>query len=151
MNIDYETLFKNIENNNLLNGVFFLTYLVGSRHVLKSVPKSIKNIFDMFLIRIFVIFSAIFVATKNVKHSLILSILYIVIIDFLTNPKSKLCLVDCKIEKERKESLTAIANNQTIIQSQQPGPQQQQIQTQLPPLQMDMQHSTFDGESFSNY
>lgn len=49
-----------------------------------------------------------------------------------------LCLIDCKPEKTKQEPIESGINNQTIIQQQQMAPQQQQIQTKLPPLQMDM-------------
>ena len=162
MDIDYETIFKNIEDNNLSHGIFFLIYLIGSKYVFRSVPKTIKSLFEMFLVRVIVIFSAAFVATKNVRNALILSSAFIVIFEFTFNPKSMLCLVGCKPQK-KSDNVDAGINNQTVIQQQQPGPQQQQIQTQLqpghqlPPLQMDMNPSmnpgpmAFGVENFSNY
>lgn len=158
MDINFEEIFKNIEEQNLLHGVFFLTYLIGSKYVFKSVPKSIKGLFETFLIRIFVIFSAAFVATKNTKNALILSSIYIVIFELTFNPKSVLCLVGCQPEKKKEEPIDIGINNQTVIQQQQQAPQQQQIQTQLPPLQMDMIPQqinpgpmAFGVENFSNY
>ena len=163
MDIDFETIFKNIEETNLAHGIFFLTYLIGSKYVFKSVPRTLKKLFEMFLIRAIVIFSASFVATKNVKNALILAGGYIAIFELIFNPKSMLCLVGCKPTKKTYENDIG-ANNQTIIQQQQPGPQQQQIQTQLPeqshqlpPLQMDMVPQMNPGpmafgiENFSNY
>lgn len=157
MDIDFQTIFKNIEDNNLLHGIFFLTYLIGSRYVFKSLPKTIKTMCEMLLIRVFVIFSAAFIATKNVRNALILASAYIVIFEFIFNPKSALCLFGGKKDKEKK-NIDVGVNNQTIIQNQQPAPQQQQIQTQLPPLQLDMIQPlnsngpmSFGIENFSNY
>lgn len=162
MNIDFDTIFKQIEEQNLAHGIFFLTYLIGSKYVFRSVPKSIKGAFEYFLIRVFVIFSAAFVATKNTRNAMILASVYIVIFEFTFNPNSVLCLVGCKPEK-KKNNVDIGVNNQTVIQQQQPAPQQQQIQTQLqpnhqlPPLQMDMSPPmnpgpmAFGVENFSNY
>lgn len=156
MDFDFQTIFKNIEDNNLSHGIFFLSYLLGSKFVFRNFPKSIKSLFEYFIIRSFVIFSAAFVATKNTKNALILAIGYIVIFEFIFNPKSAICLVGCKPEK-KKDHIDVGINNQTVIQQQQPAPQQQQIQTQLPPLQMDMTPQmnpgpmAFGVENFSNY
>lgn len=156
MDIDFDTIFKNIEENNLSHGIFFLIYLIGSKYVFKNVPKTIRNLFELFLIRTLVIFSASFVATKNTRNAIILTIVYIIIFEFTFNPKSVFCLTGCKPQKNKEEIDVAI-NNQTIIQQQQPAPQQQQIQTQLPPLQMDMNQQMSQGpmafgiENFSNY
>lgn len=162
MDIDFDAIFKQVEEQNLAHGIFFLTYLIGSRYVFKGVPKSIKSLFEMFIVRVFVIFSAAFVATKNTRNALILASAYIVIFELTFNPKSALCLIGCQPEK-KKNQVDIGANNQTVIQQQQPGPQQQQIQTQLqpnhqlPPLQMDMSPPmnpgpmAFGVENFSNY
>lgn len=158
-NIDFPTIFKNIEENNLAHGVFFLTYLIGSKYVFKTMPKTIKSFFENFLIRIFVIFSATFVATKNTKNALILAVIYIAIVEFLLNPKSKLCMSGCIVPK-KEYNTDPMINNQTVIQQQQPGPQQQQVQTQLQPLQplemdmnvpLDQGPMAFGVENFSNY
>ena len=163
MDIDFDAIFKQVEEQNLAHGIFFLSYLIGSKYVFKSVPKSIKSLFEYFIIRAFVIFSAAFVATKNTRNALILAGGYILIFELTFNPKSMVCLVGCKPEKKKENNVDAGINNQTVIQQQQPGPQQQQIQTQLqpshqlPPLQMDMSPSmnpgpmAFGVENFSNY
>ncbi len=155
--MDYQTVFKNIEDNNLSYGIFFLTYLLGSRFVFRNVPKSIKSLFEFLIVRIFVIFSASFVATKNTKNALILTSAYVILFEFILNPKSMLCLIGCSKEKKKQLPIDIGINNQTVIQQQQPAPQQQQIQTQLPPLQMDMTPQMNSGpmgfgvENFSNY
>lgn len=161
MDVDYQTVFKNIEDNNLSHGIFFLTYLLGSRFVFRNVPKTIKSLFEYLIVRIFVIFSASFVATKNTKNALILASVYVILFEFIFNPKSVFCLIECnKSEKNKQEPIDIGINNQTVIQQQQPAPQQQQIQTQLPPLQMDMTMTStqmnsgpmgFGVENFSNY
>ena len=162
MDIDFDGIFKQVEEQNLAHGVFFLTYLIGSKYVFRSVPKSLKTIFEYFIVRAIVIFSAAFVGTKNTKNALILAAAYIVIFEWVFNPKSMFCLVGCQ-PKKKEDNVDVGINNQTVIQQQQPGPQQQQIQTQLqpthqlPPLQMDMSQPmnpgpmAFGVENFSNY
>ena len=103
------------------------------------------------------IFSASFVATKNTRNALILAAGYTLIFELVFNPKSMMCLFGCTPQKKKEDHIEAGINNQTVIQQQQPGPQQQQIQTQLPPLQMDMTPQmnpgpmAFGVENFSNY
>lgn len=159
MDIDLPSIFKKIEENNLYHGIFFLSYLIGSKFVFRSIPKPIKSIFDYLLVRVYIIFSAAFISTKNVRNALILACGYVLIFEYIFNPKSSLCLFGCESEKKKQYPIDIGINNQTVIQQQQPAPQQQQIQTQLPPLQMDMNPSpslnpgpmAFGVENFSNY
>ncbi len=157
MDIDFQSVFKSVEENNLYHGIFFLSYLLGSKFVFRNIPKTIKSMFEYLLFRVYVIFSAAFISTKNVRNALILACGYVVIFEFVFNPTSALCLFGCKPEKKKQNQIDIGINNQTVIQQQQPAPQQQQIQTQLPPLQMDMNPPlnpgpmAFGVENFSNY
>ena len=42
MDIDFDAIFKQIEEQNLAHGVFFLSYLIGSRYVFKGIPKALN-------------------------------------------------------------------------------------------------------------
>ena len=69
---------------------------LGSKHVSDEVPQGMDNFFSHPWIRKITIFCIAFVATRDIKTALLISLLFILFARFLMNEKSKCCLINIK-------------------------------------------------------
>lgn len=83
-----DELISKINESNVMRGVFLLFFIIGSRYLNKDFHDGIDNLFDSYIIRQLVIFSAVIIATKDVKISLLLTLGYIVIFHYLLRSKN---------------------------------------------------------------
>ena len=84
---------EELNGNPLFEGTLFLLYVIGSKEVFEEPAKNLKRLLHFSPIRYLVVFSAAFVGTKNIKLSGILTLGYVVIMDFLLNPNSGVSLI----------------------------------------------------------
>ena len=73
--------------------LIILTMNIGSRHIVKEIPNNVNKIFENKMARLFVIFSIIFVTTRDFKVSLLMMLLFVLLFSYLLNEKSKNCLI----------------------------------------------------------
>lgn len=73
--------------------IMILTMNIGSRHIVKEIPNNVNKIFENKMARLFVIFSIIFVTTRDFKVSLLMMLLFVLLFSYLLNEKSKNCLI----------------------------------------------------------
>ena len=66
---------------------------LGGKYVMLEVPQNVNNILAHPWMRKLIIFSIAFVATRNIKTSLLLSLLFILLNHYLLNEQSKSCLI----------------------------------------------------------
>jgi hypothetical protein len=66
---------------------------VGSRYIGMDLPKSLDNIFQHVWLRQLVVFSIAFVATHDIKISIFITLLFILIFTILLNENSKGCIL----------------------------------------------------------
>ena len=83
------------ENNNLIHGLLFILYISGSKYLFKTPSRAIKSMFQWSITKLFIVFSAAFISTKDFNVSLWLSVVFYVLFECFLNPSSNFCLVDC--------------------------------------------------------
>ena len=96
-----DTILLNLSNSKLFSGCLMLLTNVGGKYLMMEFPNNIEKIFsNNFLLRYLVLFSILFVATRDIKISILLSLLFFIVIKYLLNEKSSFCLISEKNEKK---------------------------------------------------
>jgi hypothetical protein len=109
-----DNLLINLSNNKMFIGCILLMTNIGGRYLAIDFPKNIDTIFtNSFILRCVVFFSLFFMATRDIKTSLLLSLLFFIIIHFFVNENSSFCLL--KSNKNNKISLEDYNRAKEII------------------------------------
>ena len=108
--MDYlESFTSNINNNiELLNtnkyfsGIMMLLLNLGGKHISKEISFLQENILNHQIVRRLLVFVVVFVATKDIKVSLIITILFIVLVSGVFHEESKFCLIPKNVLNKNK-------------------------------------------------
>ena len=99
-----DSLLINLSNNKLFAGCIMLMTNIGGKYLAIDLPPNLEKLFSNYLIlRCLVIFSIFFMATRDIKISILLSLFFFIFIKFFINDKSTFCLMN-NIETKRKIS-----------------------------------------------
>jgi len=97
----------NISNNKLFGGCIMLLTNIGGKYLMLEMPNNIDKLFaNYFLLRYLVLFSIFFMATRDIKTSILLSLLFFIIIKFILNEKSSFCLFNKESDISKKNIST---------------------------------------------
>ena len=67
---------------------------IGGKYLALDLPNNIDVLFERYaILRYLILFSIFFMATHDIKISLLLTLFYFLIIKFLINEKSKFCIL----------------------------------------------------------
>jgi hypothetical protein len=92
-----DTLLLNLSNNKIFSGCILLLTNIGGRYLSIDFPKNVDALFNQFFIlRCLVLFSVFFMATRDIKTSLLLTLFFFIIIHFFINENSTFCLITNK-------------------------------------------------------
>jgi hypothetical protein len=95
-----DTLLTGISNSQLFNGSIMLLTNIGGKYLALDMPKNIDSLFEQYaFLRYLILFSIFFMATRDIKISILLTLFYFIVIKFLLNEESRFCIVK-KIEKK---------------------------------------------------
>ena len=99
-----DNILLNLSNNKLFGGCIMLLTNIGGKYLAMEMPTNIEKLFsNYFILRYLVLFSVFFMATKDVKVSILLSLLFFIIIKFFVNEKSHFCLIKSETNKISKD------------------------------------------------
>jgi hypothetical protein len=90
-------------NDKILIGICILLVNLGSKYLIEDLGKVGQQILKYKLIRRLTIFAIIYLGTRDIFISLVLTILFILIKDFLINPESKFNIVPKKVKEKVDE------------------------------------------------
>ena len=94
INNGVDKLFNSINTNKYLAGILMLVMNLGSRYITPDVSSPFhKALFSSKFMKRFIIFTIIFIATKDIKISLILTAAFVIIFLNLFNEKSDYCVL----------------------------------------------------------
>jgi hypothetical protein len=89
-----DTLLLNLSNSPLFNGSIMLLSNIGGKYLALDLPKNIDVLFEKHaILRYLILFSVFFIATRDIKISVLLTLFYFIIIKFLINENSRFCLL----------------------------------------------------------
>ena len=84
----------NLSNNKLFCGCLMLLTNIGGKYLSLELPTNIDKIFTSnFILRYLVLFSIFFMATRDIKTSILLSLLFLIILKYFINENSTFCLI----------------------------------------------------------
>lgn len=89
----------------MLNGSRFfaacvmLMMNIGGRYISKDIPDYIFNVFEFPMMRALTVFSIAFIASRDVKVSLIIALFFVVIFKYLLDDKSNVCILSERMKK----------------------------------------------------
>ncbi len=100
-----DTFLYELSNNKIFAGCILLMTNIGGRYLAMDFPKNVDAIFTKyFILRCIVLFSIFFMATRDIKTSLLLSLLFFIVINFFINENSTFCLM--KNNKRENETIS---------------------------------------------
>lgn len=88
----YRNIVSFLNSSPFVSGCVMLIMNIGGKYVIMDIPKGMNNFFAHPWIRKLTIFCIAFVATKNIKTALLISLLFILFSRFLMNEKSNCCI-----------------------------------------------------------
>ena len=91
-------------NSSRIIGAFLMFVMnIGSKYIAKDVPLAVDIIFDNFWARMFVVLCIVFISTRDIMVSLLITLLYILIFAYLLNDNSASCIMrDTIVEYKEK-------------------------------------------------
>lgn len=89
-----DSIINNLNNNPIFSGCMMLMMNIGGKYIPKEIPKTVDAIFlNSKIARLFIIFCIAFIATHEIRISLIITLLFILIVRYLLNENKKTCIV----------------------------------------------------------
>ena len=89
-----DNILINLSNNKLFCGCLMLLTNIGGKYLSLELPTNIDKIFTSnFILRYLVLFSIFFMATRDIKTSVLLSLLFLIILKYFINENSTFCLI----------------------------------------------------------
>ncbi len=98
-----DSIFKTLNSSKLLSGLLMIVMNVGGKYINIDLPPSLDIIFSNFWMRLFIIFSICFAATRDIKTSILIVLIYFLVIKFLLKENSKSYLLKNQKTKISKE------------------------------------------------
>jgi len=94
MTLSLETVFSSLNSSKYFSGIMMILLNIGGKQISNEISSVQENILNHKVIRRLLVFVVVFVATKDVKISLIVTICFIVIVTGFFNEDSKYCIVN---------------------------------------------------------
>ena len=106
-----EYIFEYLNHNIIFNGIIMFIMNIGGKYIAQEIPESFDIIFNKYIIcRYLVIFSIAFIATRNIKISILLVLIFILFFRYLINSKKNTFIFSDKIKIEEKKNKKKITN-----------------------------------------
>ena len=104
---------SDLNNNKYFTGIMMIILNLGSRFIIMELSESQEQLLSNKIIRRFVIFTVVFIATRDIYVSLIITSVFIILVSGLFNENSKYCIVTKPViqqieQDEYKEALKVI-------------------------------------------
>ena len=82
-----------LNNNKYFTGIMMIILNLGSRFIVMELSETQEQMLSNKIIRRFVVFTVVFIATKDIYVSLIITAIFIILVSGLFNENSKYCIV----------------------------------------------------------
>jgi len=102
-----ENIMNVLNNSKIFVGCIMLLMNLGGRYIAHELPSNIDEILNRKWVRILIICSIIFVATRDIKISILLTLLFVLVFKFLLDSSSKFCILNMT-ESESKKSISKV-------------------------------------------
>jgi hypothetical protein len=99
----FYSLINVLNDNKFFAGVIMLIMNIGSKYLTVELSKTQENYIKYSLGRQIIIFSILWVGTRDIAISLILTVLFVLSADYLFNENSKYCIIPEQYKELRNE------------------------------------------------
>ena len=138
----FDYLTSNLNNSPVAIGTLILFTNLGGRYMMLDLPTGVEVFFSNFTVRQFIIFFVALMATRNIKTSILIFLLFTLFFYYLFNENSKSCLPFIKKLIDQ--------HNQRIIQEQNKNKQPQQPQSPQDPLIEEIPQPNYENYILGN-
>lgn len=118
--MDSYSIIQNLNNSKFFAGILMILMNLGSKYISLELSETQDDFFSNIVIRRVMIFVVVFIATKDIITSFIITACFIIMVSGLFNENSKFCLIknNCKqtkvISKEQVEKAKKIIRKYEI-------------------------------------
>ena len=96
-----DNILLNLSSSPIFNGSIMLLLNIGGKYLAMDLPKNLDNLFiEYALLRYLILFCIFFTATRDIKISILLTLLYFIVIKFIINENSNFCLLKNNIKNQ---------------------------------------------------
>jgi len=103
-----------LNDNKFFAGVIMLTMNIGSKYVSIKLSKTQENYIKYSLGRQILVFAILWMGTRDIFTSLVLTAIFILLADYLFNENSKFCLIPNKYKELDEKMITSDDVNEAI-------------------------------------
>jgi len=93
MTISLEHIFNSLNTSKYFSGIMMIMLNIGGKQISNEISSFQENILNHKVMRRLLVFVVVFIATKDVKISLIVTICFIIIVTGFFHEDSKYCIV----------------------------------------------------------
>ncbi len=102
-----DSLLIELSNNKIFAGCILLMTNIGGRYLAIDLPQNLDKMFTTnYFLRCIVLFSIFFMATRDIKTSILLSLLFFIVTHYFINEKSNFCLVNSPASDIKKNGVS---------------------------------------------
>jgi hypothetical protein len=84
---------NSLSNNKIFIGFVMIMLNIGGRYLMMELPKNIDNLFNNSWMRLLIVFCISFMGTRDIKISIIITLIFILFMKYLFHEESKMCLL----------------------------------------------------------
>lgn len=107
-------LFDTLNNSNFFIGVMMIILNIGSKYIGEELEKSHKNFFNSKIMRRLIIFTIVFIATKDILTSLIVTAVFVILVLNLFNTSSNYCILPKSVKEIDTNNDNEISDEEII-------------------------------------
>ena len=89
-----------LNNNKYFTGIMIIILNLGSRFLIMELSETQEQILSNKIIRRFVMFTVVFIATKDIYVSFVITAIFIILVSGLFNENSRYCIVTKPVIKQ---------------------------------------------------
>jgi hypothetical protein len=108
-------ILKTLNDNKFFAGIVMLTMNIGSKYISIELSKTQENYIKYSLGRQILVFAVLWMGTRDIVTSLILTVVFILFADYLFNEHSTYCIIP---EKYKELNITLDTNNNRVTQKE---------------------------------
>ncbi len=96
--------FSILNNSKIFGGLAMIMMNLGGRHIMRDVPDIFDDLFENSLARRGIVFCIAFIATRDVKISLLITLGFIIIFSYLLKEDSSVCIIPKRMIKKKNSN-----------------------------------------------
>ena len=96
-----------LNTSKVFAGCIMLLTNLGGRYIVNELPNNIEKIFNHPWVRMLIIFSLFFFTIRDIKTSILLTLLFILVFKFLLDENSRFCILGYNPSISKKDAVEA--------------------------------------------